>query len=129
LTWQCCVHVNWRLVLMHGSTFPNVLLPSREVVVYDLCFATTLHLNPCCLLAVSFDDLMKSSAAQQQQQQPEGSDPPAEQQQQQEQQQQPEQQVAPAALVGSFKGSASQTRPIPPHVLDQEYDMVHQVSP
>jgi hypothetical protein len=35
--------------------------------------------------------------------------------------------MSPGALVGSFKGSASQTRPIPPHVLDQEYDMVHQV--
>jgi hypothetical protein len=44
------------------------------------------------------------------------------------QQQRPQQpSVAPSALVGSFKGSASQTRPIPPHVLDQEYDMVHQV--
>lgn len=85
--------------------------------------------------AVSFADLMKSSAQQQQQSQQQSSDSqPASSQEQQQQQQPPSQQqrqqqpaVVPSALVGSFKGSASQTRPIPPHVLDQEYDMVHQV--
>eukprot|EP00878_Enallax_costatus_P038436 GHUV01043670.1.p1 GENE.GHUV01043670.1~~GHUV01043670.1.p1 ORF type:complete len:175 (+),score=49.85 GHUV01043670.1:709-1233(+) len=35
---------------------------------------------------------------------------------------------APASrATGAFTGSASQQRPIPLHVLDQEYDMVHQV--
>lgn len=87
--------------------------------------------NVCGVVyAVSFDDLMKSSA---QQQQPRDSQPASSQEQQQQQEPPPSQQqqqqpaVAHSALVGSFKGSASQTRPIPPHVLDQEYDMVHQV--
>jgi hypothetical protein len=28
---------------------------------------------------------------------------------------------------GAFSGTAAQRRPIPAHVLDQEYDLVHQV--
>eukprot|EP00878_Enallax_costatus_P045553 GHUV01054964.1.p1 GENE.GHUV01054964.1~~GHUV01054964.1.p1 ORF type:complete len:241 (+),score=85.23 GHUV01054964.1:173-895(+) len=36
---------------------------------------------------------------------------------------------APASrATGAFTGSASQQRPIPLHVLDQEYDMVHQMA-
>ena len=104
--------------------------------LYTWVMITVTHKSICfmfghffCLFgvpAVSFDDLMKSTGQQQQQQQqqgtgssPEPRQPPPPQQQQQG--------VAPGALMGSFQGSASQVRPIPPHVLDQEYDMVHQV--
>jgi transcription initiation factor TFIID subunit TAF12 len=90
------------------------------------CVCRTLVQLHVHMAAVSFEDLMKSSEKQQQQG-AQQEQPDAQQQQQQKQQQQQQQQVSPGALVGSFKGSASQTRPIPPHVLDQEYDMVHQV--
>src|SRR5512147_855476 len=70
---------------------------------------------------------MKSSTQQQQQQQQPQQPTDSRQEPQQPQQQHLQSQVAPGALVGSFKGSASQTRPIPPHVLDQEYYIVHQV--
>lgn len=79
--------------------------------------------------AVSFDELLQRTPQQQQHQQQD-----LQQQQQQPgsssgatQLEQQRQKHAHTALMGSFKGSASQKRPIPPHVLDQEYDMVHQV--
>lgn len=77
-----------------------------------------------CPPAVSFDELMASTAKpkQQQQQVPSQQGDVASSQE--------PQQAAAAALdrvTGGFMGSASQQRPIPLHVLDQEYDMVHQV--
>jgi hypothetical protein len=64
---------------------------------------------------------MASSQQQQQQQQQQGDAPT------QQRRQQPEQ-PRPSALLGGFRGSAGHPgAPIPLHVLDQEYDMVHQV--
>jgi hypothetical protein len=34
----------------------------------------------------------------------------------------------PLRATGAFTGTAAQSRPIPLHVLEQEYDMVHQAS-
>lgn len=120
---------------------------NRAVIAAHLLLQPTCTVSVCVLFgvclplsfspSVSFEELMKApppTAAQQPQQ---ASQQPDQQQQQQasqqtlqqpdQQQQQPPQQPAPGALVGSFKGSASQVAPIPPHVLDQEYDMMHQV--
>jgi hypothetical protein len=36
--------------------------------------------------------------------------------------------AAPLRATGAFTGTASQSRPIPLHVLEQEYEMVHQVT-
>jgi len=67
--------------------------------------------------------------SKQQQQQEQQQQPLAEEQQQQQQSSSittPPPQQQPTAM-GMFMGSASQTAPIPLHVLDQEYDMLHQV--
>jgi hypothetical protein len=72
-----------------------------------------LHKLHCQQLrTVSFEQLM--AEAQQKDKQA--------QQQQEDKQQQEE-------AARSFQGTASQQRPIPVYVLDQEYDMVHQVRP
>jgi hypothetical protein len=81
------------------------------------------------LLAVSFDDLMAAAFKEQQQQQASSSSQttssPAAAGSGSSRSQQPA--AEPLRATGAFTGTASQSRPIPLHVLEQEYEMVHQV--
>jgi hypothetical protein len=78
--------------------------------------------------AVSFDDLIAAAAKEQQPQTSSSSQTtssPAGAKSGSSSDQQPA--AEPLRATGAFTGTASQSRPIPLHVLEQEYEMVHQV--